>query len=87
MTSFWFYSHATSPAPRITSALGTFKSVGWFLNIFFWKMVYSIFMDILSAYIIVHHKSAWCLRRLEEGIGSPGIRTTEGYELHVGSGN
>lgn len=40
-----------------------------------------MYMDGLSGCIYVHRVHAWCLWRLEEGIGSPRTRLTDCYEL------
>ena len=44
--------------------------------------MYLIFMhvNVLSAYMFVHHMCAECLQRLEKGIGFPGTGVTDGYE-------
>lgn len=42
-------------------------------------------IDVLSAYVYVHHVCAWSPRRLEEGTGSLGIRVMDGCELLRGS--
>lgn len=44
-------------------------------------------MDVLLAYFFVHCMHIWCLRKPEEGVGSPGTRVTGGFELNVSAGN
>lgn len=67
LVDVWLHSGFIHPsAPWITSTLGIFTSVCWLLGIFFLKIVYYMFMDILSAYIFVHHESTWYPRRPEK---------------------
>lgn len=40
---------------------------------------------VLPAYMCAHHMSAWCLRRSEEGIGSPGTGVKDGCESPWGA--
>jgi hypothetical protein len=43
-----------------------------------------LFMGVLPACMSVYHVHAWCPQWLEEGIGSPGTRITDDFELLCG---
>ena len=43
-----------------------------------------MYMSVLSGCMYVHHMCAWCLRRPEEGVGSPGTGAMDGCELPCG---
>lgn len=53
------------------------------IHVFYFCLLFLfICIDVLAAYMSVHHVHAWCLQRLEKGITCPGAEVVNGCELH-----
>lgn len=59
------------------------QMISWVMAIYLCIYLFNVY-EYLPAYSSMYHMCACCLRRPEEGIGTPGTVVAEGYELPYG---